>query len=118
MAQDWAKAFYNSKAWGAVRDAVLKRDRYCCVRCHCPASTVHHIIRLSKFNVGDPMVALNPRNLETLCDECHKAEHKEERVRAFTMTKEHAAIVEQVKLDYEFDAEGNIVPPGGDKARR
>ena len=118
MAKEWAKGFYNSGAWASVREAVLKRDRYMCVRCHAPAITVHHKTRLSKDNINDPSISLNPSNLETLCDECHKAEHKNERVKAFARSDEHARIAELIKPDYEFDAEGNLIPPGGSENTR
>ena len=112
MAKEWAKGFYNSGVWASVRESVLKRDRYMCVRCHAPANTVHHKIRLSAENVNDPTISLNPNNLITLCDDCHKAEHKNERVNAFARSDEHAKIAELVKPDYEFDANGNLIPPG------
>lgn len=33
-------------------------------------------MRLTPANLNDPAVSLNWANLELLCDECHKAEHK------------------------------------------
>lgn len=37
---------------------------------------MHHKIRLSPANLSNPDVALNWNNLELLCEDCHKAEHK------------------------------------------
>ena len=34
MAKAWAKKFYNSKAWRAVRQQVIKRDHYTCADCY------------------------------------------------------------------------------------
>ena len=79
MARDFAKAFYKSKQWQDVRQYVLLRDFNLCVRCGKAAEEVHHKIRLTEKNVKDPLVALNPDNLESLCHECHTAEHEAER---------------------------------------
>lgn len=37
---------------------------------------MHHKVRLTPANLNDPAVSLNWANLELLCDDCHKAEHK------------------------------------------
>lgn len=82
MAQGWAKAFYNSKAWKQEREYILKRDRYLCqcAGCHALATEVHHKKELTEDNVHNPMIALNPSNLMSVCSECHKritkAEHR------------------------------------------
>ena len=75
MARDFSKAFYKSKQWQDVRQYVLLRDFNLCVRCGNAAEEVHHIIRLTPKNIRDPLVALNPDNLESLCHDCHAAEH-------------------------------------------
>ena len=36
---------------------------------------MHHKEELTDENLTDWNIALNPNNLETLCDECHAAEH-------------------------------------------
>ena len=43
---------------------------------------VHHKIRLTPENLRDPAVALNWKNLEMLCKECHEKEHDRKRWRA------------------------------------
>jgi 5-methylcytosine-specific restriction endonuclease McrA len=73
--QDFAKSFYLSKEWRAVRDNVFKRDCGLCVRCGAPGEIVHHKIHLTPHNINNPAVTLNPDNLETLCRDCHAAEH-------------------------------------------
>lgn len=37
---------------------------------------MHHKIRLTPANLNNPEIALNWKNLELLCEDCHKAEHK------------------------------------------
>ena len=110
MAKEWAKAFYASGPWQRVREYVLRRDRFMCQRCKRPADTVHHKVRLTPDNIHDPMISLNPDNLEAICDDCHKAEHDEERKKAFIMNPETIMKREQIELDYRFDSNGNIVP--------
>lgn len=73
MAHDFAKAFYTSLAWRCVRKEVLRRDLYSCRECFGNrASEVHHIIPLDATNINDPMIALNPDNLVSLCWLCHQ----------------------------------------------
>lgn len=78
MARDFAKQFYRSKEWQEVRQAILIRDHYLCVKCGAPAEEVHHIRHLSPENIGDLAVALDAKNLQSLCRECHFAEHRGE----------------------------------------
>jgi 5-methylcytosine-specific restriction protein A len=73
-----AKKFYNSAAWRKCREYVLKRDNYLCQRCLRrgviePADAVHH-----KEHLQDHLEkALDPENLESLCNACHNEEHPE-----------------------------------------
>ena len=104
--KEFAKSFYKSKAWQDVRQYVLLRDFNLCVRCGRAAEEVHHIVRLNPQNIKDPLVALNPDNLESLCHECHTAEHERERT--------HRA--ENFTDAYIFDSQGMLVrkaPPQG-----
>jgi 5-methylcytosine-specific restriction endonuclease McrA len=71
MAKEWAKKFYDSGAWRAVRREVLRRDHYTCVHCDRRASEVHHVIELTPDNIYDAAIALNPANLLSLCHDCH-----------------------------------------------
>jgi 5-methylcytosine-specific restriction endonuclease McrA len=78
--KDFAKSFYKSKAWQAVREAAMKRDARLCVDClaegrYTPAEEVHHIEELTPENIHDPSVTLNMSNLVSLCRECHKKRH-------------------------------------------
>lgn len=75
MAQEWAKKFYASAAWQRLRLYVLKRDDFLCCRCGKPGKIVHHKTHLTAANINDPSVSLNEQNLETVCKDCHDAEH-------------------------------------------
>lgn len=73
--------FYSSGAWKDCRAAYIKSVGGLCERCLkrgriVPGDEVHHKVRLTPGNVNDPRVALNWGNLELLCEECHKAEHR------------------------------------------
>lgn len=76
--RDFAKEFYQSKAWRETRAYVFKRDFGLCVRCGKPGEIVHHKRYLTPDNIDDPSVSLNEDNLETLCRECHALEHEGE----------------------------------------
>lgn len=70
--------FYDSRAWKAVRAAILRRDGYLCKNCRRygrsrPAQTVHHIKHLDEH----PELALIPSNLVSLCNACHNEMHPE-----------------------------------------
>ena len=69
------KSFYDSPAWKRVSTAYMSSKNYICERCGKPAQICHHKIWLNATNVHDPMIALNPDNLEALCIDCHNAEH-------------------------------------------
>ena len=97
MARDFAKDFYNSKAW---RDCAkgYKAERFgICERCGRPkGKIVHHKVRLSEENINDVTVTLNQENLELLCIDCHNAEH----------FKKHSGVPE----GFTFDINGQLVP--------
>ncbi len=57
--KDFAKEFYQSKAWRDIRRYVFDRDLRLCQRCDKPCEIVHHKIYLTQKNINDPSVALN-----------------------------------------------------------
>ena len=71
MAKEFAKQFYNSKAWRDVRELRIGMDRGICQMCGRPGNEVDHIIELTPDNIYDEMIALNLDNLQTLCHRCH-----------------------------------------------
>ena len=77
--KEWAKKFYESKAWRQTRDSVMKECNYICNRCdnkNGPAEIVHHKIWLTPENINDVNITLNRDNLEPLCRVCHALEHE------------------------------------------
>ena len=95
MSQDYAKNFYNSKAWRVTQAAYMVSQHYVCERCSGVARIVHHIKHLTPQNINDISIALDWGNLEALCFDCHNAEHLG-----------GDAIAEGLR----FDESGNIVP--------
>lgn len=67
--------FYHGKAWRQLSKAFLMSKHYICERCGQPAEIAHHKQYLTAQNVTDPKIALNPENLEALCQSCHNMEH-------------------------------------------
>ena len=72
------RKFYKSRDWKHKRKFILRRDNYECQKCKregkfSKATCVHHKRHLDKF----PKLALTDDNLESLCDQCHNAEHPE-----------------------------------------
>ena len=100
MAREFSKAFYNSTEWKKVRETVLMRDRYLCVKCGKPAEEVHHIIHLSPKNIGDVTVTLNMDNLISLCKDCHFEEHRGEHSKGREVNESYP---------YEFDENGMLI---------
>lgn len=102
MAQDFSKAFYNSKEWAKVRAFVLMRDNYKCQKCGRPAQEVHHKEHLNPANIWDIKVTLNPANLISLCKEDHFKEHE-----ADNRKGRHCGACAE---GYHFDETGQLVP--------
>lgn len=78
MAKEWAKAFYNSKAWIRCRTSYIAKritiDGGMCEECHKNLGyIVHHKIMLTPENISNPDVALNHRYMEYVCKDCHDA---------------------------------------------
>ena len=77
----FAYGFYISGEWRQCREDYLEHVGHLCER-HAArgeivvADHVHHKIRLTPQNITDPAVTLNWDNLEALCEQCHKAEHR------------------------------------------
>ncbi len=75
---NYDKTFYDSAAWKRTRERTLRRDKYMCVECRRygrmrEAVDVHHIKHLEDA----PELALDPRNLISLCRACHNRQHPE-----------------------------------------
>lgn len=58
------------EVWELIRKAVLRRDRFQCQGCGATLGlNVHHIVPVSRGGEDDP------RNLISLCNDCHAAIH-------------------------------------------
>jgi len=95
MAKEWAKSFYQSKAWKKCRDGYIKSVYGLCERCGKPGYIVHHKKYITPKNINDPNITLNWDNLEYICQDCHNKEHHEK----YSATRN----------DVMFDEEGNLV---------
>jgi len=100
MAQEWARGFYNSKAWEKCRKAYIQSVNGLCERClkegkYVPGIEVHHKIPLTPENINNPEITLSFDNLELLCPSCHSLEHN----------KKYSAVREDVM----FDENGDLV---------
>lgn len=65
------REYLRSKKWKEIRKLVLIRDGYACVACGCRYGDlqIHHV---TYIRLGEELL----EDLLTLCDDCHKAEHK------------------------------------------
>lgn len=75
MAQDWALAFYKSRAWIDCRAGYIASVFGLCERCQEAGLIVHHKIVLTLKNISDPFISLNWEHLELTCMDCHNKEH-------------------------------------------
>ena len=94
--QKFAEKFYKSKAWLNCREAYIAglKDKTC-PRCkENPGKIVHHKIKLTAENINNPIITLNPKYLEYICQTCHTQEHLKD-----SNTRE----------DVKFDENGNLI---------
>ena len=102
MAKEWAKPFYNSGEWKALRHAALVRDGHTCEICGARATEVHHEIELTAQNIHDPAVSLNLSLLHSLCHDCHTAITAEQKGRSQSACG----------TGFYFDENGMLTPRG------
>ena len=82
MSQAWAKKFYNSKEWRALRGRLIAEAHFLCAVCgesYLKDSTQlvgHHIKELTPANVQDANISLNPANIKIIYRRCHDKEHR------------------------------------------
>lgn len=82
MPQSWAKKFYNSKEWRALRERLIAESNFMCSECgesYLKNSALligHHIKELTPTNIQDANIALNPDNIKIICRRCHDKEHR------------------------------------------
>lgn len=83
MAREFAKDFYNSRAWRELRKMYIRYrvsvDGGMCEVCKEKLGyIVHHKIWLTQENIDNPEIALNTDNLRYECIDCHNREEKEQ----------------------------------------
>ena len=86
MAKEFARKFYNSKAWKKCEAGYLRNNSRLCEEClkkgiYKPAEIVHHKIFLTPDNINNPIITLNADYLEAVCRECHAAIHGKKKKR-------------------------------------
>ena len=84
--EEWAAmraAFYVGIAWIDCSREYRKAHPLCerCLARHeiSASKEAHHKIRLTPQNINNPDITLNWDNLEALCEDCHKKEHRQQR---------------------------------------
>lgn len=80
MAKEWAKQFYNSRAWLDCRRSYITKVQGLCERCLkrgkvTPGKILHHTNHLTPENINNYQISLNHDNLEFVCQDCHNEEH-------------------------------------------
>ncbi|MYL50265.1 HNH endonuclease [Halobacillus litoralis] len=75
--EDKLVKFYQCKSWRILRLQALERDNYECQECKRkgkvgPGQNVHHIMEVKTY----PYLALDLKNVESVCVNCHNKEHK------------------------------------------
>ena len=96
MSKEFARAFYDSKAWKQMREFYREYVHGLCEVCGNPGEIVHHIRPLTPENIDDPSVTLGMNNLQLLCRSCHKGKHSDQNGR-----------------EYFFDEFGEVHPTDG-----
>lgn len=103
--KDYARKFYQGKAWRDTQAAYMASQHYTCERCGGLARVVHHKEHITPQNIGDVNITLAWDNLEALCMDCHNMEHSSS-----------PATVADLRFDHDGNlvslaAQGNFTPP-------
>ncbi len=80
MALDPIHAFYCTKAYLDLAQAMKIKSDGECARCHkifnISDLRPHHKIELTIENITDTTITLNPANIEVICHDCHNQVHQ------------------------------------------
>ena len=87
MAKEWAKPFYNSRAWIKCRAAFISKrisiDGGMCQSCGKELGyIVDHVTELTPNNITDPDIALSDKNFNYLCLDCHNRKNSNQQATA------------------------------------
>ena len=94
--------WHITRDWQALRRFVFERDHYTCVLCGFTRGTLDYGLEADHIvPIADGGANLDPMNIRTLCEACHKAVTKE-------WHKERAA---RKWLDSFLDAQARYVEP-------
>lgn len=100
--QEFAKAFYKSRAWFKTREAYAASVGWLCEDCLAkgqvvPGKVVHHITPLTPGNINDPEISLDWNNLRLVCQDCHAAEHRKNAGRRYVVDDYGRVIAPPIK---------------------
>lgn len=98
MGKGFSKAFYNSNAWKACREAYIAQrnmiDGGMCEKCkENIGEELHHKVFLRPDNIHNADITLNPENLILLCKDCHFKEHKQAILLGFRKRKKRKVLL-------------------------
>lgn len=96
--RDFARGFYQSKAWLDTRQAYAASVGWLCEDClsrglYVPGKVVHHVTPLTPENIKDPSVALSWDNLRLVCQDCHAAEHRQKNGRRYDVLPDGTVVM-------------------------
>lgn len=83
------RALYRTKAWKALREAVLARDLYLCQRCGVALTKgrdrpTDAVVNHMRRHYGDPELFFAADNCEAACKQCHDALIQGEEARGYS----------------------------------
>ena len=104
MAHEYARPFYNSRAWQACRESYIAKrvsiDGGLCEECQGRIGfIVHHKVMIDESNVNDSNITLNHDNLMYVCKQCHDR------------FENHFVKSNGTRIRYEFDKNGQPIIP-------
>ena len=81
MIEPFARPFYAGKEWKDCRKSFISEKKGLCEKClemglYNPGEIVHHLVKLTPENIGDPTISLNHANLQLLCRKHHGEAHR------------------------------------------
>lgn len=96
--QEFARAFYKSKAWEHTRKAYAASVGWLCEDCAkegrlVTGKVVHHIVPITPQNITDPSVTLDWSNLRLVCQNCHAQEHRQHKGMRYDILPDGRVIV-------------------------
>ena len=100
--KEYARSFYQSKAWRDISRLYMTSKNYVCERCGGVGVICHHKKYITPANIGDLSITLNMDNLECLCRECHNREHSLKRSRVLFDDQGNIAAIQESRDAKEY----------------